>query len=385
MSQPWRFIVVVAGMLISAHERASADNGARPATVLTPEHTVQVAEALDDPTGLWVPVDKLTEINGFVLKPEGVCIGEICIPLSRKSEDKLVTTKDSRQYVNLTQLAKQLKQTVVADTEARVWSFGPVPPVEHAQMQHALAPDFALPDRSGKLVKLSDFRGRKVLLLTWASWCQCKQDLVGWQKIYEELKDKNFEIVAAAQDSDGEAAAGKSYDRAKATYTTLIDPEHTVSSLYQMVNVPSGVWIDEQGKIVRPAEVAYSTKVALLSIKVDGDKYVAALRDWVNNGDKSAYALPPAQLQERLAPRSEAAALADANFKLGVYFHQQKDDARADEYFAEAQRLQPDDWNYHRQQWSFGKEALKRWGEKFRALNGKEYYEPLKIEPVMKN
>lgn len=364
---------------------ALADDAVKPVTVLTPEHFVVIEQAYDDSAGLWVPVDKLADINGFVLKPEGVCAGELCIPLSKQAADQLVTVQGGRQYINLTRLAERLQQAVVADVEAKVWSFGPVPPLEHAQREHASAPDFALPDRSGKMVKLSDFRGKKVLLLTWASWCQCKQDLVGWQKIYEELKDKNFEIVAAAQDSDGEAAAGKSYDRAKATYTTLIDAEHTVSSLYHMVNVPSGVWIDEQGKIVRPAEVAYSQKVALLSIKVDGDKYVAALRDWVNHGDQSSYALPKEELQQRMARKSENAALADANFKLGVYFHQKKDDARADKYFVTAQKLQPDDWNYHRQQWSFGKDALKNWGEKFRALGGKEYYEPLQIEPVLKN
>ena len=126
----------------------------------------------------------------------------------------------------------------------------------------ARAPDFVLPDRTGKIVHLSDFRGKKVFLVTWASWCGCKLDLAGWQALYEELQDKNFHIVAVAEDTAGEAAAGEWYDKAKATYTTLIDRDHVVSSLYHMVNVPTGVWIDEQGKIVRPSEVAYSRDMA---------------------------------------------------------------------------------------------------------------------------
>ena len=103
---------------------------------------------------------------------------------------------------------------------------------------------------------------------------------------------------------------------------------------------------------------------------VAGDKFVAALRDWVQNGNKSAFALPCDQLQEPLVPRSETAALADANFKLAIYFHPQKNDAKAGKYFAEAQKLQPDEWNYHRQQWSFEPQtARKLWMEKWGTRN----------------
>ena len=168
----------------------------------------------------------------------------------------------------------------------------------------------------------SDFRGKKVFLVTWASWCGCKLDLAGWQTLYEELRDKNFQVVAVAEDTAGEAAAGEWYDKAKATYTTLIDRDHVVSSLYHMVNVPTGVWIDEQGHIARPSEVAYSRDVALMSIKVNGSDYVAGLRDWVANGEKSKYVLQPDQLREKLAGRSADESLADAHFKLATYFQE---------------------------------------------------------------
>ena len=58
-----------------------------------------------------------------------------------------------------------------------------------------------------------------------------------------------------AQDTGGVKDAGKWITDAKATYTVLIDQEHLVSKLYHMVNVPTGVWINEQGRIVRPNEV----------------------------------------------------------------------------------------------------------------------------------
>ncbi len=86
-------------------------------------------------------------------------------------------------------------------------------------------------------------------------------DLPGWQKVYAELKDRNFELIAAAQDTGGEPAAGKWYDAAKATFTTLVDVQHTISSAYQFVNVPMGVWIDERGRVVRPGRTGLDNRL----------------------------------------------------------------------------------------------------------------------------
>ena len=77
------------------------------------------------------------------------------------------------------------------------------------------------------------------------------------------MKDQGFEIISAAQDSGGEAAAGPWFDRAHATFTQIVDETHLISSLYNMVNVPTGVWINEKGIIVRPPETAYSSNVEL--------------------------------------------------------------------------------------------------------------------------
>jgi hypothetical protein len=98
-----------------------------------------------------------------------------------------------------------------------------------------------------------------------------------------ELQDRGFEIVAAAQDTGGEAAAGKWYEAARATYTTLLDVPHAVSSAYQFINVPMGIWIDERGRVVRPAEPAWTNsqtmKIGDKSIVTEGEAYVAALHD----------------------------------------------------------------------------------------------------------
>jgi hypothetical protein len=200
--------------------------------------------------------------------------------------------------------------------------------------------------------------------------------------VYAELQDRNFEIVAAAQDTGGEAAAGKWYDAAKATYTTLIDARHSVSSAYQFMNVPMGIWIDERGRVVRPAEPAWTNnqtmKIGDKSIVTEGEVYVAALRDWVKNG---AYALSDEEFARRVKPRTAAEMEADASFKLAVWFHEQGNQTMAGKYWQHAQQLNPDDWNYHRQEWSFTpEEAGKKWREKFDKLE-QPYYPKLEIQP----
>src|SRR2546426_424423 len=81
-------------------------------------------------------------------------------------------------------------------------------------------------------------------------------DLPVWQALYTELKDKNFVPITVAFDSAGNKAAEPWITMAKPTYPCLIDQRHLVAELYDMVNVPTAVWIDEQGQIVRPSEAA---------------------------------------------------------------------------------------------------------------------------------
>lgn len=153
-----------------------------------------------------------------------------------------------------------------------------------------------------------------------------------------------------------------------------------MSTLYQMVNVPSGVWIDEAGRIARSPEVAYSKQFKLLGNTIGDDRYIAGLRDWVKRGSDSKYVMSPETLQKRLAPRDTSFRLADAHFKLGVYFHQSDNPKAAAKHWQAAQRLNPASWNYHRQDWSFEPTtAMNKWFSKYQALGGQPYYEPLDL------
>jgi hypothetical protein len=149
-----------------------------------------------------------------------------------------------------------------------------------------------------------------------------------------------------------------------------------------------GVWIDEHGRVVRPAEPAWTESrtdtFGGKTLVIEGEPYVAALRDWVANGERSAYALSDDEFARRVKPRSPAEMEADASFKLAVWFHQSGNDALASKYFERAQQLNPDDWNYHRQQWSFTpQDAPKKWMEKFQKLD-QPYYPKLDLKPKEK-
>ena len=147
-----------------------APAGGGSATVLYQDRVVQLERTLSDPNDLWVLPQDLPRINDFVLKPEGACLAELCIPVRQDRDSELFVTRDDQGWFNVTELARRLQQPFVADEEHDVWSFGNIPVARNAFLQSATAPDFALPDRDGKLVRLSDFRGKKVLIVTWASW-----------------------------------------------------------------------------------------------------------------------------------------------------------------------------------------------------------------------
>lgn len=349
-------------------------------TVLAQGQTHLLADAMvdraTDPIGVWIPADQLELLTGYQFKPEGLCRGDLCIPVTR-SAMPWHQTRGAQTYLLLNALAQPLQMAVALEPTTATVALGRAWSGEDQPLTRGLAPDVAALDRTGQEVRLSSFRGKKVLLLAWASWCACSKDLPGWEAFYRELDDRNFEIVAVAQDTGGEAVAGPYYDAAKASFVTLVDPQHAVSSAFKMVNVPTGVWIDESGHVVRPPEVAYSRRLTILGQSIGDDRYAQAVRDWVERGESSRYLADRERLQSALRPPTPEERLADAEFQLGAYFYRLDQKELARQHCAVAQRLCPENWNYHRQDWAFnGSESIVKWLAKVRQLGDKPYYEP---------
>jgi hypothetical protein len=130
----------------------------------------EVSAAFDSSNDLWITTGDLTRATRFVIKPQGVCRDELCFPLPKNRKAEFVSKKGAATWFNLSEFAKLIKQPVVTDQKNGVWYFGPRAAEQNGYLASLEAPNFALPDLNGKLHSLNDFRGKKVLLVTWASW-----------------------------------------------------------------------------------------------------------------------------------------------------------------------------------------------------------------------
>jgi hypothetical protein len=186
---------------------------------------------------------------------------------------------------------------------------------------------------------------------------------------------KGLEIVTVALDTGGVDVARPWIEAAHAEHPSLIDQAHITDELFGFVNVPNGVWIDEDGMLVRPSEPAWPPRdtndkkyadvpedtpqrmkdmlAEARKIKTDPNGYVAAVRDWVEHGAESRFAMTPDEVVARSQPRPPEHARAAAAFELGQHLWRtgHRDDAPA--WFREAHRLHPDNWTYKRQAWAF--------------------------------
>lgn len=214
-----------------------------------------------------------------------------------------------------------------------------------------------------------------------------------WQALQEELAGHGFVVMAVAMDSrDGDPLPW--IEAARPTYPTLIDRDHRLAELYGIVNVPQAVWIDEAGRIVRPAESAGAFEgfrrmnratrempedVARLTAQAKGT-YLDAIRDWARNGARSAHAFGAEQARAHLPALSEDTATAQAMFRLGQFLLRQGEREEGERFIREASRLHPDSWCIWRQGagvTELGLAAQPDFWTRVDALGARRYYAPV--------
>lgn len=115
---------------------------------------------------LWLSAGAAEAATGWSLKPEGFCRDEICIPTPRGREAEFLRGEE----VNVAAFWRQMGAPVLHDAAGSVWMLGEPAAARAAALESLQAPDFALPDLDGRMHALSEQRGKKVLLVTWASW-----------------------------------------------------------------------------------------------------------------------------------------------------------------------------------------------------------------------
>lgn len=199
----------------------------------------------------------------------------------------------------------------------------------------------------------------------------------------EELGSRGFAVITVALDKSAEAArpwieASKPSSPA-AMHVALIDTEHRLADLYNIVNVPTVFWIDERGRIVRPNDVAFGTDTFTHITGLESARHLGALRAWVKG---EAPALPAGPSARELLPGVTAEhQQARAEFGLGEWLHRQGQVEAAARHFVRGGELAPHDFTIRRG--TMPMRGIDPMGPEFRAMltdwvgKGNAYYLPL--------
>ncbi len=200
-----------------------------------------------------------------------------------------------------------------------------------------------------------------------------------WQALQTELADPTFQVLAVALDRSAEDVRPFA-EAAGATYPILVDSEHVVADLYRIINVPTGLWIDERGRIVRPNDAVFGNDTFAHMTGVASGPHLDALRAWVKTG-----ALPfgsDADVRARQVLPTADEQRARAEYTLAWFLHRQGRTEAAERHFLRAGELAPHDWTIRRGSMPIrgldpmGEALMPLWNEWVAA--GLPYYPPMK-------
>ena len=138
-------------------------------TIVYDDQATDVSSGGEDANQLWITTTDLKRATRFEVKPQGVCRDELCFPLPKSKQQTFLREESGKKWFNLTAFAQLVHQPVAHDAALATWYFG-LRSDQRQGLSSLQAPDFTLPDLRGKPHRLSDFHGKKILLVTWASW-----------------------------------------------------------------------------------------------------------------------------------------------------------------------------------------------------------------------
>lgn len=162
--------------------------------------------------------------------------------------------------------------------------------------------------------------------------------------MHEELKDYGFTVISVALDKAAEDV--RPYiEKAKPQHPSLIDPEHRVAHLYGIINVSTVIWIDEEGRIVRPNAIEYGSDLFKEFHGQEAAPHLDALRSWVKEGELPAG--PDEVRAQQMLPTADEQ-LARAEFSLAWHLQKEGKTEAAERHFERAGELSPFDWTIRR-------------------------------------
>lgn len=200
-------------------------------------------------------------------------------------------------------------------------------------------PDLALTDADGGTVQVTT-PGRRTLLVAWSTWCGCRYELPAWKQLTDEERVRHW--------------------TSKAGLPPVLDPEHRLSDVFGVVNVPSTVWLDEDGRVAKPPTIAPGDDQFKEFTEVDSTSHHEALRRWMSDG------VVPDERPERTGDDADLR-LARTERRLAAWLHREGRTEAAERHFEAAVARAPLDFSIRRSsmrrrgQDPFGEEFFELW------------------------
>jgi peroxiredoxin len=301
--------------------------------------------------------DAVLAATGWEVEDHGLCRGDVCRPAALG------------ETVTLTELAEALGRPIAVELDGDPCVAVLGEPGGTTVRRGDPVPDLALTDADGQSVEVTR-PGRRTLLVAWSTWCGCRYELPAWKALTDELEPLGLDLVTVALDDDEERVR---HWTGKAGLPPVLDPEHRLSDVFGVVNVPSTVWLDEEGRVAKAPTIAPGDDQFKEFTEVDSSRHHEALRRWMRDGvvpdDHSGNAGDDADLR-----------LARAERRLAAWLHRRGRPEAAERHFAAAVALAPLDFSITRSsmrsrgQDPFGEEFFELW-EQWSAA-GRPGYQP---------
>jgi len=294
-----------------------------PLTLFDGDHTGTALAAMTIDGPVITPADVL-DLTGWEVKPYGLCRGDVCNPARFTGGPiSLATLADALHRPLAVEVTEDGVIAVLGEPGGSTVSAG------------QLAPVLELNDVDGATIPVTG-RGRKTAVVVWSTWCGCRYELPSWQKLAGELAG-DLDLITVALDDDADAV--RKWSSRVDGLPVAIDPDHRVSDVFGVVNVPATVWLDEQGRVVKPPTIAPGDDQFAEYTEVSSGAHHDALRAWVSGGDAPA-AEPAEETDDLRTARAER--------RLAAWLHRHGHVEAAQRHFAAAISLAPLDFSIRR-------------------------------------
>jgi hypothetical protein len=297
----------------------------------------------------------LAAVTGWVPKPEGWCRGDECIPAV------LLGAVAGDPAPPVAAVADALGAAAAVDTDHRIAVVGHRGPAGSGPASDD-APDVELVGLDGGRRPLFGDGSGKTLVVAFASWCGCRHDLPGWQALRDELAEDGLRVVAVAVD---ESPADVAPYAEAVDLPVLVDVDRRFADTYELLNVPTVVWVDEDRRVVRRPSTEFSDDSFRDFHGVPSGPHLDAVRRWVRDGEVPDD-LPARGWTGRLSPEQRQARV---EFRLALELLRRGEQEAAATHVAAADALAPDDlsiWRAGMQlvgQDPFGEAFLERYAD----------------------